>query len=72
MRLMVFMNTKKQQKLDPGASPYLVEAIRSRGSQDQGLSFAPAFVAVAPDLNGCWTVLRRSYFHFLAGERKSA
>ena len=27
MRLMVFMNTKKQQKLDPGASPYLVEAI---------------------------------------------
>jgi len=52
MRLMVFMNTKKQQKLDPGASPYLVEAIRSRGSQDQGLSFAPVFVALAPDLNG--------------------
>jgi hypothetical protein len=25
---------------------------RSRGSQDQGLSFAPAFVALAPDLNG--------------------
>jgi len=49
---MVFMNTKKQQKLDPGASPYLVEAIRSRGSKDQGLSFAPAFVALAPDLNG--------------------
>jgi hypothetical protein len=27
MRLMVFMNTKTQQKLDPGASPHLVEAI---------------------------------------------
>src|SRR6516225_6751111 len=27
MRLMVFMNTKKQQQVDPSASPYLVEAI---------------------------------------------
>jgi hypothetical protein len=29
MRLMAFMNAKKQQRLDPGASPHLVETIEA-------------------------------------------
>jgi len=81
MRLMVFMNTKKQQQVDPSASPYLVEAIEvaDRKIKDyllrQHLSLWHP-ISTAPNNHDlelkCWTVLRRSYFHFLAGGRMPA
>jgi len=81
MRLMVFMNTKKQQQVDPSASPYLVEAIEvaDRKIKDYLLRhhLSPWHpISTAPNNHDlelkCWTVLRRSYFHFLAGGRMPA
>jgi hypothetical protein len=77
-----FMNTKKQQKLDPGGIAVLgggdskSRIARSRiifcasicrsGTRSQR---RPITVTSS---SKCWTVLRRSYFHFLAHERMPA
>jgi hypothetical protein len=52
MRLMAFYEREKAAEIQARLMVTFGGDDRSRESHDQGLSFAPAFVALAPDLDG--------------------